>query len=408
MKLLHIADLHLDRSFEGLKAFPDQVAQQLQDANKRVLHNLIDIALKNQVDAVIFAGDTFHHSRTSIQTQAYFFEGLKRLTEEDIHVMISFGNHDYYSKERYWFDFPENVYLFEQEEVETHYFVTRGNERVAVSGFSYRHPWIEESKLPDFPQRDADADIHIGVYHGELSTDSGSRHAPFSVSGMKALGYDYWALGHIHKPEILSADPLIVYPGTPQGHTKKETGVQGVGLVNVGAGPATIHFSEAAEVYWGKTAYSLKDCGTKKDALTFLEAELLKDVANKQKLTLKEVSLNDIEHLGTDFIISCKNGEILTYLQKKLLEKNRHLFVFHLSVKEQAASQKIPIHASFQLLEQLERNYLQPDIFAEETKELLQHPQFSRMQSIDAAWREKCIEQADQRIKEYFTIEEDQ
>lgn len=407
MKLLHSADLHLDRSFEGLKAFPEQVGQKLQDVNKRVLHNLIDTALKNQVDAVIFAGDTFHQSQTSIQTQAYFFEGLERLIKEDIHVMISFGNHDYYSAERYWFDFPKQVFLFEQEDVETHYFVTRNNERVAVSGFSYLHPWIEENKLSEFPLRASEADIHIGIYHGELSTNRDSRYAPFALSEMKALGYDYWALGHIHKPEVLSADPLIVYPGTPQGHTKKEIGVQGVGVVNLGNGPATIRFEETAEVYWEKTRYSLKEYCTKKEALTFLEKGLFDEATHRQTFLLKEIVLTDIEQLGEAFQIACTNGEILSYLQKKTAETGR-LFVFQLSTKGESSFQKIPIRASAQLLEQLEKNYLQPEIFAEAAKELLQQPQFSKMQPIDALWREKCIERADQHIKEYFMIKEDQ
>lgn len=408
MKVLHIADLHLDRSFEGLKAFPEPVAQRLQEVNKQVLHNLIDTALRNQVDAVIFAGDTFHQSRTSIQTQAVFFEGLERLVREDIHVMISFGNHDYYNSERYWFDFPENVYLFTQEQVETHSFVTRNGERVAVSGFSYLNPWITTSMLPEFPHRAADADIHIGIYHGELSADSDARYAPFLLQEMKALGYDYWALGHIHKPEILSADPLIVYPGTPQGHSKKEQLVQGAGIVTISSGPATIRFEQAAEVYWKKTRRSLAECGTKKEALSFLEASLLEEVAQDSKFCLKEVYLTETEHLGTEFAVSCRNGEILSYLQKRLFDAGQKLFVFDLVLAEQSMHQKIAIQASPQLLEQLERNYLQPEIFAEETKELLQHPQFSKIQSIDGAWRETCVEQADQQLKEYFTIKEDQ
>lgn len=407
MKLLHIADLHLDRSFEGLKAFPEQVAQKLRGANKRVLHTLIDTALKNQVDAVIFAGDTFHQSQTSIQTQTYFFEGLERLIREDIHVLISFGNHDYYSAGRYWFDFPENVHLFEQEEVTTHSFVTRSNERVAVSGFSYLHPWLEENKLTEFPHRSADADIHIGIYHGESAASNSSRYAPFVISEMKELGYDYWALGHIHKPEILSADPLIVYPGTPQGHSKKETSVQGAGIVHLGNGPATIRFEAAAEVLWDKKSYSLSDYRTKKEALQFLEQSLYEEAAQKQVFLLREIFLADTEQLGEDFAVACTNGEILSYLQKKLSEQDR-LFVFQLSIQEQALLQKVPIPASPQLLEQLESNYLQPEIFTEATKELLQHPQFSSIQPIDTKWQEKCIERADQRIKEFFRIEEDQ
>ncbi|MCB5952776.1 DNA repair exonuclease [Enterococcus sp. BWT-B8] len=408
MKLLHIADLHMDRSFEGLPDLPEALAEKLRTANRQVLHQLVDAALTNQVDAVIFSGDTFHQSRTSIQTQAYFFEELQRLASEEIHVIISFGNHDYFDPERYWFNFPENVYLFEKEEVETHYFITKQNERVAVSGFSYLQPWIEESKLPEYPARSADSDIHIGVYHGDVSMGDQSRYAPFSLGEMKAFGYDYWALGHIHQPQILSADPLIVYPGTPQGHTKKEQGIQGAGLVTLGDHHAATQFISVEEVRWEYSEYSLADCQTKKEALAYLEAELLRQAHQYNTFILNEIQLNDTHQLGEEFVMSCENGEILAYLQQALANQVQNLFVFQLSVKESSAFQKILVTADPRLLDQLEKNYLQPEIFMEATKELQQHPVISHLGLTDEAWRKNCVKLADQRIKERFRIQEDQ
>ena len=146
MKVLHAADLHLDRSFEGLRNIPRALAESLQQANQKAVTAIIDIAIKNQVDLVIFAGDTFHQSRTSIRTQAFFIDEMKRLEQAQIPVVLSFGNHDHYVPERYWFDFPENMFLFQKEQVETHYVMTKHQEKVAISGFSYEHSWINEPK----------------------------------------------------------------------------------------------------------------------------------------------------------------------------------------------------------------------------------------------------------------------
>ncbi|MFD1900816.1 exonuclease SbcCD subunit D [Enterococcus termitis] len=221
MKVLHTADLHLDRSFEGLKNIPKQLAERLQLANQTTVAAIVDAAIDNQVDLVIFAGDTFHQSRTSIRTQAFFIDEMKRLAQAKIPVAMTFGNHDYYVAERYWFDFPDNMILFQKEQIETHYLMTKNQEKVAISGFSYEHSWINENKVADFPAKDVNADLHIGIYHGDTANNGQQSYAPFSFSEMKAKGYDYWALGHIHQPQVVSADPLIVYPGTPQGHTKK-------------------------------------------------------------------------------------------------------------------------------------------------------------------------------------------
>lgn len=68
----------------------------------------------------------------------------------------------------------------------------------------------------EFPLRNLEVDYHIGIYHGDVQD---ANFAPFSVSELKSKNYDYWALGHIHQPTQLSAE--MIYPGTPQGHTKK-------------------------------------------------------------------------------------------------------------------------------------------------------------------------------------------
>ncbi|EOL44500.1 metallophosphoesterase family protein [Enterococcus caccae] len=409
MKILHTADLHLDRSFEGLKNSPKQIAEKLQKANPKVVTAIVDIAIKNQVDAVILAGDTFHQSRTSIRTQAYFIDEMKRLDREGIPVIMSFGNHDYYAAERYWFDFPKNMFLFQKEQVETHYFMTKNQEKVAITGFSYEHPWINEDKLSAFPTKDLGTDIHIGIYHGDTTNNGYQNYAPFSFSEMKTKGYDYWALGHIHQPQVVSADPLIVYPGTPQGHTKKERTVQGVAIVSVESGHATVHFEPVAQVVWQMTTYSLNQARNLQEALSMLTNFLSEKASNQYHVILKEIKLTDTEQLGEEFTLSYENGELLHYLQTALLQQtNDVLFLFRMKVITEEAATKARIIAAPELLSQLEKNYLQPDIFSNTLQELVQNPLFSSVVSINEEWRERSVEQADQKIKEDFVIQEDQ
>lgn len=409
MKIMHTADLHLDRSFEGLKNCPKQITEKLQQANHKVITAIVDIAIKNQVDAVIFAGDTFHQSRTSIRTQAYFITEMKRLEQANIPVIMTFGNHDYYAEERYWFDFPKNMFIFKKEQVETHYFMTKNQEKIAVSGFSYEHPWINEAKLATFPNKDSTAKLHIGIYHGDTASNGSQSYAPFSFSDMKTKGYDYWALGHIHQPQVVSADPLIVYPGTPQGHTKKERTVQGVAIVSVEPGHATVRFEPVAQTIWQVEQYSLSKANSLQEALSTLTDLLFKGFSSQEQLVLKEIQLRDVEQLGEEFRISYENGELLQYLQATLLQQtNQSLFLFRVEVLNEEPIKKIMINADSELLKQLEKNYMQTDIYSNTLQELVQNPLFSSVVQINGEWRERSIAHADQKIQEDFTIQEDQ
>lgn len=61
---------------------------------------------------------------------------------------------------------------------------------------------------------------------------------------------DYWALGHIHKREIVETIPPIVYPGNIQGRHKKETEVKGCYFVELSEGESRLAFIPTSEIIW--------------------------------------------------------------------------------------------------------------------------------------------------------------
>ena len=63
MRFLHSADLHIDRSFEGIRMLSDNVKEQLPLINRKIIKKLVDTALEHEVDFVLLAGDTFHQAR---------------------------------------------------------------------------------------------------------------------------------------------------------------------------------------------------------------------------------------------------------------------------------------------------------------------------------------------------------
>jgi DNA repair exonuclease SbcCD nuclease subunit len=68
---------------------------------------------------------------------------------------------------------------------------------------------------------------------------------------LEGKGYDYWALGHIHKRCIISEHPHIAYSGNTQGRHVRETGAKGCLLVSVEDGQlAGIEFRPTDVVRW--------------------------------------------------------------------------------------------------------------------------------------------------------------
>lgn len=295
MKFLHIADLHLDRAFEGITA--DNLPERTI-----IWHDIVASAIQNQVDLVILAGDNFHQSRPSFMIQKLFFDGLKKLEEKSIAVFLIFGNHDYIRDNQLIETFPSNVYAVMGNAVETTTLKLNSGESVAISGFSYHQPWISESRVSEFPARST-TDFHIGVYHGELGS---SNYAPFTLTELNDKNYDYWALGHIHVPTRLANN--IYYSGTPLGHNRKETS-SGVNLVTLTKTGLSVEAIDLAKVIW-------------RDVVVNLHAESLEGVIseiNQAILALAESSDQTIffsillEHVGDyadELIVRIQSGEL--------------------------------------------------------------------------------------------------
>ena len=68
--------------------------------------------------------------------------------------------------------------------------------------------------------------------HGTVGSSADSENhnvtGPCGLTDLAEAAMDYWALGHIHKSQVLSEEPLVVYAGNPQGLHRKEIGPKGV------------------------------------------------------------------------------------------------------------------------------------------------------------------------------------
>jgi DNA repair exonuclease SbcCD nuclease subunit len=76
--------------------------------------------------------------------------------------------------------------------------------------------------------------FNIGLLHTSVNGREGhENYAPCSLETLLSKGYDYWALGHVHKREVLHENPWVLFPGNTQGRHARETGPKGCTLVSV-------------------------------------------------------------------------------------------------------------------------------------------------------------------------------
>ena len=401
IKFIHAADLHMDRSFEGLANLDKRVQERLLTANLKVLSNITEEAIRHEVDFIIFAGDSFHQPRPSLKIQKHFMDQMNRLKQHKIDVYMIFGNHDYYQEERYWFKFPENVHLFTSENVETKTVMSKSKEEVAISGFSYLHQWITQNKVVDFPLR-SPVDYHIGIYHGEIGAKG--NYAPFHVSQMQDKGYDYWALGHIHVPLSLNEQETINYPGAPQGHTQKETSARSVLLVELSQSSVQTEPLEVAEVYWEEKKISLKQAKTTQDILSLLQTKL---VTTSPKLLLLAINVTDYTHLTHEVIERIQSGELLDYLSDKWSATLVNIYIWRITIMNEESLNRVSLSVSHDLVAQLFETYHSSDVFQQILNEMYSHQEAVRLIHDLPTYQEKTLNRAKELLDRDFVFEEE-
>jgi len=257
---LHAADIHLDSPLRGLEGYADAPVEQIRQATRRAFDNLIELAIEEQVAFVLLAGDLYDGEWKDYHTGLFFIDRLSRLRKEKIRVFLISGNHDAASQITKALRLPDNVHLFSTRHPETIILEELG---VAVHGQGYHTRALAENIARNYPQA-LPHYLNIGLLHTSLTGRQGHEpYAPCALDDLKARGYDYWALGHIHQREEVSRDPWIVFPGNLQGRHIQETGGKGATLVRVEEGRLTaVEHRDLDVLRWSLCRVDLTDCAT--------------------------------------------------------------------------------------------------------------------------------------------------
>jgi exonuclease SbcD len=252
INLLHLADLHIGMENYGRLDPKSGLNSRVVDFLRR-MSEVIDEALKREVDVCIFAGDAYKNQRPNPTFQREFARRIKRLASEGVPVVLLVGNHDMATADRAAssleifgvLDVP-GVMVADREEV--HQLICRRGQHLQVATVPYpqRSRLLAREQFQNLSLDDLDVELSriLGDNLADLAAEVREHPdipavltAHFSVSEAKQgseqsvmIGrdvvvlksvladptWDYVALGHIHKHQELNGGqhPPIVYPGS--------------------------------------------------------------------------------------------------------------------------------------------------------------------------------------------------
>ena len=250
VKILHFSDAHIDMANYGRQDPETGLPMRVIDFLKS-LDTIIDTAIEEQVDVVIFAGDAYKDRSPAPTFQREWGRRIIRLANAGIPALLLVGNHDLspslsraHALEEYNTLEVENVIVADRPAFYS------PEELMGVPAQIIAIPWIARSGMiayldmeikdpmevyeqieeritdivadwldgadPDLPTiLTAHTSIQGAIYGGERTVMLG-RDMVLSGGLVKNKKLDYVALGHLHKAQDLNEGqhPPVVYPGS--------------------------------------------------------------------------------------------------------------------------------------------------------------------------------------------------
>ena len=234
IRFVHCADLHLDTPFRGLAHVNPEVAHTLNEATFHAWDNIVKLAIREQVDFVVIAGDVYDSTDKSLRAQFKFRDGLKRLSDSCIPSFVAFGNHDPLNGWSNTLEWPQDVHLFGGREVDSCTVHRNGDAIATVHGISFPRENVRDNLATRFVAPGGGLPS-VAVLHCNVGSNTGhDSYAQTAVEELSSTGFSYWALGHVHGHRVLKPyGPAIVYSGCSQSRQPNETGARGCCLVTL-------------------------------------------------------------------------------------------------------------------------------------------------------------------------------
>jgi len=316
-KFIHCSDLHIDSPFKGFSSVGNSLVEVLRKSTCQAFQNIVELALKEKVEAVLIAGDIYDGAEKSLEAQLKFRHGLQKLSDKGIDTFIVHGNHDPLDSWSASLEWPERVHIFSGTQVECLPVERNGVVKAYVHGISYPKREVTENLSKNFSRGNGEG-FAIGLLHSNVGHQSGhDNYAPCSMDDLIAAKMDYWALGHIHRFRVLrESNPAVVYSGNSQARHMRESGEKGCCLVtlNKNTGPL-IQFIPVDAVRYIQGEVDLSGTITLEEVIHTVRSkcEYFAD-QTKQRDVFIELSLNGRTQVHSEL----QRGDTLQGLQEEI------------------------------------------------------------------------------------------
>lgn len=244
MNILHTADWHI-----GKRLYKKELTEDFD----RFIHWLIPVIAEHQIDVVLISGDVFDQANPSNEARKQYYHALLKLSEYDVQVIITGGNHDSPNMLNASRDLLRHMDIHvvgelpgELEEAIIPLKDRKGEVKAVVAAIPFLRDADLRSQSSAYESADRLEEVRKGIQGvfrtaGDLCKASYPNVPALAMGHLFAAGvsvsdserdiqignqaavdsgvfgdqFDYVALGHIHKPQRVKADTPILYSGSP-------------------------------------------------------------------------------------------------------------------------------------------------------------------------------------------------
>ena len=352
MRLLVSADIHLGSPIRSAAMRNPELGERLKQASRDTFIRIVDLAILENVDALVLAGDIFDNGQPDLRSRAFLISQLARAADAGVPSVLIRGNHDALLDHRAYGDLGPNIHLLHKDEPS----VEIGC--VWFHGLSFDTAHVSKSFLPDYPAP-VTGRKNVGLMHTSLDGSPGhDPYAPCSERDLLAHGYDLWCLGHIHAPFTRTSGTILaIMPGIPQPrHFGERTGGT-VAIVELDDGTPKIEPHHVEHLRFAECALDFSQSSDVQEVLSALRSAL-QGAQQPEHHTAVRLQVTTGHH----------TVDMLSALAKEQLENIERVFID--KIKVAAPKQQVDAKAD-DLVRLMRAEFTEPS-FQLATKEILE------------------------------------
>ena len=335
MKFVHIADMHFDSPFVNLSE-KDIMGDLRRLEQRKVFKKIIEYIKENNIKYFFISGDLYEHKYIKQSTIDYINKLFEEIPETNIYIAP--GNHDPYTKNSYYnkYNWSKNVKIFgpKVEKIET--------QDANIYGYGFDDFYCSDSGIENI-ELERTEKPNILIIHGNIdgSTIEDMQYNSMSKKMLEEKGFDYVALGHIHKKDYNTEEnQKIVYPGSTISLGFDELGEHGMIVGDVEKNKLETQFIKLDDKQFTKRELNVDNIYSKEELIEKIN-ELEIEENNYVEIILIgnrnfEINKYDlIKYILNNNIIKIKDNTKIAYNLEKLGNENtlKGLFIKEMNKK---------------------------------------------------------------------------